>query len=114
MDASNGSPQETCPFQHALEMLGRRHSLAILWALQQRAPRRFTELKRALGLNPVTLSERLSDFEACGVLDRRVFSETPPRVEYDLTLKGRDLLGLLDTLQQWAKKYPAKPLDVTP
>ena len=102
------SGEETCPFQHALEMLGRRHALEILWALQQKSPRRFTEIKRALGLNPVTLSERLSEFEACGVLDRRVYNETPPRVDYDFTKKGRDLLVLIDHLSQWSKAYPTK------
>jgi len=104
------SGEETCPFQHALEMLGRRHSLEILWALQQKSPRRFTDIKRALGVNPVTLSERLSEFQACGVLDRSVFNETPPRVDYDLTAKGRDLLVLLDHLAKWSKTYPVKPL----
>lgn len=102
------SGDEPCPFQHALEMLGRRHALEILWALQQRSPRRFTEIKRALGLNPVTLSERLDEFESCGVLDRTVYGETPPRVEYGLTKKGRDLLVVLDNLSKWAKTYPVR------
>jgi DNA-binding HxlR family transcriptional regulator len=101
------SGEEICPFQDALELLGRRHTLNLLWSLQQRSPRRFTELRRGLGLNPVTLTQRLGELESAGVLLRTVYAETPPRVEYDLTPKGRELLGVLDHLQRWSRRYPS-------
>ncbi len=100
------SGKENCPFEHALEMLSRRHALEVLWTLRQKSPRRFTEIRRALAVNPVTLTDRLGELEACDVLDRHVFNETPPRVTYDLTPKGRELLVLLDHIEAWSRKYP--------
>src|SRR5688572_17028878 len=95
---------EPCPFQGMLEILGRKHMLSILWVLQQRSPRRFTEIKNAMGLNPVTLSERLTELEECGIVSRTAFNEIPPRVDYALTKRGRELLVILDGLEAWAKK----------
>lgn len=79
--------------------------MTIIWLLQQQSPQRFNEIKRALELNPVTLSQRLGELEEGGVITRRTFNETPPRVEYSLTEKGRELLPLMDQLSDWATKY---------
>jgi len=103
-------PGEVCPFQESLEMLGKRHTLGILWALRQQSPRRFTELKRATNVNAVTLTERLQELEECGIVTRTVYNELPPRVDYGLTKKGDDLLVLMDALEKWSKKYPAAQL----
>ena len=100
---------EECPFQTTLEILGRRHMLSLIWVLQQKSPRRFTEIKRAMAMNPVTLTERLSELETCGIVTRTAYDETPPRVDYDLTPKGRELLTMLDVMAVWAKKYPPTP-----
>lgn len=96
--------KERCPFQDALEILGKRHVLTILWVLQQRSPRRFTGVKQAVGVNAVTLSERLRELEAAGIISRAQYAETPPRVEYDLTKRGRGLLVILDDLSRWATR----------
>lgn len=96
---------EQCPFQSALEILGKRHTLSILWTLQQDDPRRFNEIKEAAGINPVTLTDRLGELADRGILSRREFPEAPPRVEYGLTEKGRDLLVVLDDLEAWADAY---------
>jgi DNA-binding HxlR family transcriptional regulator len=97
---------EACPFQTSLEILGRRHMLSLLWIFQQKSVRRFTEIRRASAMNPVTLSERLGELEVCGIVTRTVYNETPPRVEYELTDKGTELLEILDVLAVWAKKHP--------
>jgi len=112
VDACKGG----CPFQEALDLLGRRYSLSVLWALQQRSPRRFTDIKHDLGVNPVTLSQRLTELQEAGVITRQAFDEVPPRVEYALTEKGHDLLPLLEGLEQWADKYDhgAAPAAPTP
>lgn len=96
---------EQCPFESALEILGKRHTLAILWVLQQDAPRRFNEIKEAAGINPVTLTDRLGELADRGILARREFPEAPPRVEYGFTEKGRDLLVVLDELETWADRH---------
>lgn len=96
---------ETCPFQATIELLSRRHALTIVWYLAQRPAARFTEIKNALGVNPVTLTERLSELEHVGVLSRTAYSEIPPRVDYALTKTGEGLLPILDAMSAWAKKH---------
>ncbi|MGB1697458.1 MAG: winged helix-turn-helix transcriptional regulator [Thermoplasmatota archaeon] len=94
-----------CPFQESLDLLSRRYALSILWALQQVSPRRFSEIKAELGINPVTLSQRLKDFEEAGLITRTTYNEIPPRVDYALTTKGYDLLPLIDKIEGWANKW---------
>jgi DNA-binding HxlR family transcriptional regulator len=99
-----------CPFQTAFDLLSKRHAMTIIWLLQERSPRRFTEIKVELAVNPVTLTQRLTDLEKSGVLQRTVFNETPPRVEYHLTLKGVDLLPLIKQACEWADRWDAQPV----
>lgn len=95
----------TCPFQATIELLSRRHALTIVWYLSEHPSARFTELKRELDVNPVTLTERLSELERVGVLSRTAYKEIPPRVDYALTPSGRGLLPILDAMSKWAKKH---------
>ena len=100
-DCSTG----TCPFQQAIDLLSKKHALTIIWLLQQEEPRRFNDIKRSLDINPVSLSQRLEELQAAGIVARRTFNETPPRVEYRLTQKGKDLIPLMDQLDAWARKH---------
>lgn len=86
-------------------MLSKKHALTIIWLLQQEEPRRFNDIKRTLGINPVSLSQRLEELQAHGIISRKTFAETPPRVEYRLTQKGKDLTKVLDQLDDWATKH---------
>lgn len=95
-----------CPFQEAIDLLSKRHAMTLVWLLQDGQPKRFNEIKRSLGINPVSLSQRLTELEAAGVVARQTFNETPPRVEYHLTAKGRDLVPLMDQLGDWAQRHP--------
>lgn len=68
--------------------------------------RRFGELRQSLaGVSPKTLSVRLKELEEAGVLTRTVFAEVPPRVEYSLTEKGRELEGLIAAMGAWGTKW---------
>ncbi len=68
--------------------------------------RRFSELqKEAGGVNPRTLSARLDELEQVGIVHKNVFAETPPRTEYTLTDKGRDLVPILERMVEWGNKY---------
>ena len=80
------------------DLLGRRYALAIVYATRSGASR-FNEYRQVLGaVPPTTLSARLDELEAAGVLERRVIDARPPRTEYALTERGRRLSELLDAL----------------
>ena len=77
-------------------------------------PRRFKELEHSCpGISPRTLAERLKALEAEGILLRRSYPESPPRVEYELTDKGRALLPVIDAMRQfghsWLIHTPRRP-----
>ena len=95
-----------CPFQATLDLIGRKHTLTVLWALRSAGPHRFNEIKAAAQVNQVTLSQRLSELQAAGLVAREAFAEIPPRVEYRLTAMGEDLMPLMDALDAWAERYP--------
>jgi DNA-binding HxlR family transcriptional regulator len=87
----------------AADLLGRRWTLAILWASAEAGAVRFNEFKQTLeGIPPRTLAARLSELEEAGILERQVFDSRPPRVEYRLTDSGRRLRYIVEALNVWA------------
>ena len=96
-------------FHRAVELVGRRWNGAIIFLLlQDRA--RFAQLRAAIpGITDRMLSERLHELEAEGVIVRTVLPETPVRVEYALTKKGRALAGAVGAIGQWAEKWLTDP-----
>jgi DNA-binding HxlR family transcriptional regulator len=68
---------------------------------------RFDELRRDLGISRKVLSERLDRLVAAGVLERRAYSEHPPRHEYLLTPKGRELVDVLLAMVAWGDRWAA-------
>ncbi len=100
--------QQVCPrFHQAIELVGRRWTGAIIRSLMD-GPRRFSEMLDAVpGLHDRLLSERLKELEATGIVARRVYPETPVRVEYELTEKGRDLQRLIAEVHRWADRWAA-------
>src|SRR4051812_9177291 len=106
--ATQVPPGECCPHLHeAIELIGKRWSGAIIYVLlEQRGPMRFSEVGQAIPqLSDRLLSERMKELEARGIVDRQVHSETPVRVEYELTTMGRDLGPALRELRRWAIRY---------
>lgn len=66
--------------------------------------KRFGELRRSLtGISPRTLTLRLKQLEAEGIIKRKVFQEIPLHVEYTLTSKGNSLREIIDTMRQWGE-----------
>ena len=102
----NAQLEPFCPyFHHAVELIGRRWTGAIVRALQSGLSR-FTELTDAIpGLSDRMLSERLKELEAEGIVERRVIPETPVRIEYALTEKGRDLSAAMSAISAWASRW---------
>jgi DNA-binding HxlR family transcriptional regulator len=93
-----------CPLARALEHLSDSWNALILREAFYGATR-FDEFETALGIASNTLTRRLKDMTAGGLFERRLYSSKPPRYEYVLTTKGRDLRPVLLTLLQWGNKY---------
>jgi DNA-binding HxlR family transcriptional regulator len=92
-------------FQHALDVLGKRWTGIILFALGEGSAR-FGELAtRIQVIGDRMLSERLKELESEGLVDRRVFAEVPVRVEYRLTLKGEALLPVYEAIGRWSREW---------
>ena len=99
---------EVCPrFHAAIELIGKRWSGAIVWALSN-GPLRFAELKRAVpGLSDRLLSQRLRELESADVVARRVEEGYPARVSYALTEKGEALGPAITSIGDWAERWGA-------
>jgi DNA-binding HxlR family transcriptional regulator len=99
-----------CPDYHkAVELIGRRWTGAILRAMLVGVSR-FSDFTEAIpGLSDRMLSERLKELEIEGVVVRSVIPETPVRIVYHLTEKGRALSSVIEELSGWADEWLAQP-----
>lgn len=95
-----------CPIARTLEIIGERWTILILRDLVVEGPRKFQDLLVSLsGISPNTLSARLKTLEDGGIIERRFYEDHPPRAEYVLTEKGRDLRPVLRILKDWGQKH---------
>lgn len=93
-----------CPVARTLDQIGERWTILILRDLFLHGPRRYQDFQESLtGVAPNTLSARLKELEADGLISRRLYSERPPRLEYQLTDKGRSLGPILRSLREWGR-----------
>jgi DNA-binding HxlR family transcriptional regulator len=94
-----------CSVAATMELIGSKWTPLIVHDLSE-GPRRFMQLERACpGISPRTLSDRLDMLEQQGILIRRSHSESPPRVEYELTDKGRALLPIIDAMREFGRAW---------
>jgi DNA-binding HxlR family transcriptional regulator len=94
-----------CPVEAALDVIGGKWKPLILWALGDNVLR-FNQLQKGLpGVNSKTLTKQLRELEEDGVIQRTVFPEVPPRVEYTMTDFGRTLIPILRELCKWGANY---------
>jgi DNA-binding HxlR family transcriptional regulator len=117
--APHTPPQLCHKFHRASELIGRRWTGAIIYLLLKERCR-FATLRDAIpDITDRMLSDRLQELEEEGIVERTVFPETPVRVEYALTKKGRSLVAAFDAISQWADKWieldagPAAPARVS-
>jgi DNA-binding HxlR family transcriptional regulator len=103
--------RQLCPrFHRAVELIGRRWNGAIVFVLLQDSAR-FCELRAAIpGITDRMLTERLQALEHEGIVSRTVLAETPVRIDYALTKKGRALGEAFKTISSWGEKWlPPEP-----
>jgi DNA-binding HxlR family transcriptional regulator len=103
------APALCARFHHASELIGRRWTGAIIFVLLQKTCR-FATLRSAIpDITDRMLSERLQELEEEGLVERSVVPDTPVRVEYSLTKKGKALATAIGSIADWAEKYIALP-----
>lgn len=99
---------QSCPVAKTLELIGDRWTLLVVRDLLPGA-RRFQDLQASLpGIAPNILSTRLKLMEAHGLIARRFYSDHPPRAEYALTQKGRELAMVVGALAAWGGRHVYK------
>lgn len=90
----------------AVALIGHKWTLLIIQDLLE-GPRRFTQIQRSLGeANPKMVTTRLRELEAARLVSRTTYAEVPPRVEYALTARGRELRLAIDALRHWGARAP--------
>lgn len=100
-----------CPIEATLEMIGGKWKGMVLYYLLN-GKMRFSELKREIGcVTQRMLTKQLRELEASGLINRIVYAEVPPRVEYELTKEGKSLKPVLLTLKKWGENHAVKLLD---
>ena len=108
--ASNAS----CPVCRTAEVVCGKWTLLVIRDLAEGSSR-FCELERSLkGISPRTLSLRLRALEEEGIVERHTFAEVPPRVEYQLTDKGRDLLPIIESMRAYGERWLAAECEPDP
>ena len=95
-----------CPkFEDAFELLGKRWTGLIIRTLLN-DQKRFTDISAAIpNMSARMLTERFKELENHGIVIRTVYPETPVRIEYELTEKGKELGAVMDAVQIWAEKW---------
>jgi DNA-binding HxlR family transcriptional regulator len=97
------SEVESCPIRNVLDRFGDKWSMLILLVLNEAEILRFNEIHKAIGtVSQKMLSTTLKTLEADGLVSRKVYPVIPPRVEYQLTDRGRSLMPHLFNLVKWA------------
>ncbi|GAB7386687.1 helix-turn-helix domain-containing protein [Bacillaceae bacterium] len=96
--------KEICPIEATLNVIGKKWVILIIRELID-GKKRYKDIEQALGASPKIISQRLKELEEKGIVERMVFPEIPPRVEYSLTEKGKTLNGVLEAMKEWGLKY---------
>lgn len=94
-----------CAVIHALEIIGGKWRLPIIWELSAQKSMRYNELKRHLnGITNIMLTRALQGLEEHGLVKRIEYKQIPPHVEYSLTESCIELLPALEIINQWGKR----------
>lgn len=97
--------QEKCSVIYALEIIGGKWKLPIIWKLSKQESMRYNELKRELtGITNIMLTRSLQYLEEHALVRRIDFCENPPHVEYSLTEHGRSLIPALEVIRDWGRE----------
>ena len=108
MAAKPSKELPACPVETTLMLIGDKWKILILRDLLP-GTKRFGELKKSIGnVTQKVLTAQLRDMEDKGLVNRKVYAEVPPRVEYSLTDLGKSLKPVLDAMWDWGENYKAQ------
>lgn len=96
---------EKCPVVYALEIIGGKWKIPIIWELSTKESLRYNELKRTIpGITNIMLTRSLQSLEEHGLVKRKEYNKIPPHVEYSLTEICQDLLPALGIINEWGRE----------
>ncbi len=96
----------TCSLNGIMDILGKKWAIFVLNSIGNHGTVRFNKLyKEMKGVSPSTLSTTLRELADRNIIEKKMFAEVPPRVEYSLTETGMELRGSIIPLLRWAAKY---------
>lgn len=97
----------TCPIDFTMNLIGSKWSMWILWILHNNdGTLRFGEIKKSIpGITEKMLIQQLKKFERYGIVNRKVYSQIPPKVEYSLTEAGESLKPIMLGIRQWGQEH---------
>lgn len=102
-----------CPVETSLELLSGKWKPRILWKLQRDGTLRFSDFRRQLPeITPKVLTQQLRDLERDGLVQRKVYAEVPPKVEYSLSDFGRTLEPILTLIAEWGTLHQDKIIEM--
>ena len=102
----------SCPVEVTLQLIGNHWQVLILSDLFA-GSKRFSQLNTSLGnISQKVLTENLRELEKNQIINRKVYSEIPPKVEYSLTHLGKTLKPIIDSMYIWGEKYKNNDLEV--
>ncbi len=105
MDKQN-TPWIQCPVELTVNMVGGKYKLIILHKLATHGIRRFNELRREFpNITQRTLTRQLRELESDGLINRQVYPEIPPKVEYSLSETGKSLYPIFLQIEKWGLEY---------
>jgi DNA-binding HxlR family transcriptional regulator len=101
--------ENSCPVTATMQVLGGKWKAILINAIYLTSPARFGELKRSVkGITQSMLTSQLRELEDDGIINRKIYAEIPPRVEYTLTEFGLTLSPILQSMAEWGKEYRFK------
>ena len=99
-----------CPINHTFKLVGKKFTMLIIRNMIHRNHKRFNQFLAIEEINAKILSARLKEMEKDGLIERKVYPDTPVRVEYSITEKGRALEPILDQMSAFSMRYCAKDI----
>ena len=99
-----------CPINHTFKLVGKKFTMLIIRNMIHLDHKRFNQFLEIEDINAKVLSARLKEMERDGLIERKIYPDTPVRVEYTITEKGRALEPILDQMSAFSMKYCAKEI----